>query len=302
MSDFARIFSDRSFKLTLLLTFIYLVVGFALLEFGITAYGWVFFVLLPFSLGLVIGSMPVRKWAYLGGAIAIIIFIILLLAGGLEGMVCVLMALPIIIPLVWLGVVLRKYLVKKGVMEPTDNFKSLVWPLLIILFGGPLEKWLDPHETKIVDVRTERIFPYTPEQVYDAIKSVDTLDAAKPFLIKLDLPVPEKCVLEKEAVGGIRTCYFTGGKITEKITELERGRVLKMDVVDYQLTGRKWLGFKEAIYYFEKVGTDSCRMIRITTYTSVLKPRFYWEPLEKMGIQQEHEYVFDNLEKDLRKR
>jgi len=45
--------------------------------------------------------------------------------------------------------------------------------------------------------------------------------------MQLDLPVPQKCILEEEKVGGIRTCYFEGGKIVEKITELEKGKVLK---------------------------------------------------------------------------
>ncbi|WP_400191074.1 hypothetical protein [Hymenobacter sp. B81] len=148
--------------------------------------------------------------------------------------------------------------------------------------------------------------------MYDAIKSVDTLDAAKPYLMYFDLPIPTKCVLEKETVGGLRTCYFHAGKssthdfgsgtIVERITALERGKVLKMDVVDYQLVGRNWLGFKEAIYYFDAVGRNRCKMTRVTTYTSVLTPRFYWEPLEKLGISQEHDYVFANLVKDLRQK
>ena len=163
----------------------------------------------------------------------------------------------------------------------------------------PIEKQINSGEVKIIEVKTEKIYAYTPEQVYDAIKSVDTLIAEKPFLMKFDLPIPEKCILEKEEVGGIRTCYFSGGKIIEKITELERGKVLRMDVIDYQLTGRTWLGFKEAIYYFDKVGENQCKLTRITTYTSVLNPRFYWEPLEKLGIRQEHDYVFDNLSNDL---
>jgi hypothetical protein len=82
---------------------------------------------------------------------------------------------------------------------------------------------------------------------------------------------------------------------------LEKGKVLKMDVIDYQLTGREWLGFKEAIYLFEKAGENGCKLTRITTYTSELKPRFYWEPLEKLGIEQEHDYVFENLTHDLRR-
>ena len=130
--------------------------------------------------------------------------------------------------------------------------------------------------------------------------TADTLDAEKPFLMKLDLPIPQKCILEEEKVGGLRTCYFEGGQIVEKITELEKGKILKMDVIGYQLTGRKWLGFKEAIYLFDELDNGGTKMTRITTYTSELNPRFYWRPLEKIGIEQEHEYVFSNLKKDLK--
>ena len=73
-----------------------------------------------------------------------------------------------------------------------------------------------------------------------------------------------------------------------------------MDVIKYELVGRNWLGFKEAIYYFEEIKPNQCKLTRITTYTSVLRPRFYWKPLEELGIQQEHEYVFNNLAKDLK--
>lgn len=95
---------------------------------------------------------------------------------------------------------------------------------------------------------------------------MNTLDAEKPFLMYLDLPIPTKCILEKEEIGGLRTCYFDAGNfstydfgagtITERITELERGKILKMDVIDYTLVGRNWIGFKEPIYYFEKVGDN----------------------------------------------
>ena len=106
----------------------------------------------------------------------------------------------------------------------------------------------------------------------------------------------------KGRFGGLRTCYFSSGTITERITELEKGKVLRMDVINYQLTGRKWLGFKEAAYYFKEIGEESCKLTRITTYTSALKPRIYWKPLEKIGISQEHDYVFDNLNNDLKRK
>lgn len=292
-------FPNRSFKIAIGLTLFYLGLGFAFLHFGLADYGWVFFILLPISLGIAIGAIPLRDWAYMGLATGIIIFIILLLVGGLEGMVCVLMALPIIIPLILLGVWINKYLIKKGFIKPDNNQNALLLPLLIVLFGAPFERYFYPDKVEIVEVKTERIYPFSCAQVYDAIKSVDTLVAEKSFLMRLDLPVPNKCILEKEAVGGLRTCYFSGGTITEKITELEKAKILRMDVIDYQLTGRKWLGFKEAIYYFDAVGKDSCKLTRVTSYSSVLKPRMYWEPLEKMGIEQEHAYVLESLNNDL---
>ncbi|HMR43186.1 MAG TPA: hypothetical protein PKC40_05105 [Saprospiraceae bacterium] len=301
MKKLKEILKDKSFRLTVLVTLAYFGAGFAFLHFGLADYGWVFFILLPLSLGLAIGAMPLEKWAYLGLAIGILIFITLLIVGGLEGFICVIMALPLIIILILIGILLNKYLRKKGIIKKADNLNIIIVPLIIILFGAPVEKYFNQNKTEIIEIKTERIFAYTPNQVYDAIKSVDTLIAEKPFLMKLDLPIPNKCVLEKEEVGALRTCYFSGGTITEKITELEKGKILKMDVIDYNLTGRKWLGFKEAIYYFDRLGKDSCKMTRITTYTSVLKPRIYWQPLERLGISQEHQYVFDSINKDLEK-
>ena len=197
-------------------------------------------------------------------------------------------------------------------LPPTSQLPVLALPLAVFLLAAPTEAYFTKGEPAVVLVKTQQVFAYSPLQVYDAIKAVDTLDAPKSWLMRLDLPVPTRCVLQREAVGGLRTCYFQGGKlsnrdfgggtITEQITALQKGRLLEMKVIDYNLVGRKWLGFREASYYFDKVGTDSCRLTRLTTYTSVLRPRAYWQPLEVLGIRQEHEYVFANLARDLHNR
>lgn len=296
------ILKDRSFKLSILLSLLFLGIGFAFLHFELIAYGWFFFIVLPIVLGISIGALPHKNWAIYGLLTGLLIFLVLLLAGELEGFICVLMALPILIPLLFLGYIISHLFKRYKLLKANDNLKILVLPFFLFLFGGPLEKSLSDNNKQIIEVRSEILLPYSSMQVYDAIKSVDTLDAEKPFLMKIDLPIPQKCILEKEAVGALRTCYFEGGKIVERITALEKGKLLKMDVIDYELTGRKWLGFKEAIYLFEEVAPGKCKMTRITTYTSELNPRAYWQPLEKIGIEQEHEYVFNNLKKDLERK
>ncbi len=284
-------------------TFLFLTLGFVMLHYDLVGYGFTFFAFLPFLLGYLLGNELLKKWSLVGIVLTFILFIALLLAGGLEGMVCVLMALPPILISFAIGSLIRHLFrgLRKKKEEADENLlKSSVLPFLIFAFLGIFEKWWRHDPQQYVEVRSEITLPYTPLQVYEAIKSVDTLIAEKPWLMQLDLPVPRKCVLGEEKVGGLRTCYFDGGQIVERITELEPGRVIDMDVIDYQLTGRKWLGFKKAKYLFTALPDGGCQMARITGYTSVLYPRFYWEPLERMGIEQEHGYVFGNLERDLK--
>jgi hypothetical protein len=296
------ILKDRSFRLSIILTLIFLGTGFIFLHFGMTGYGWVFFVLLPVVLGISIGALPSKPMAYLGLVIAIIVLLVGLVTMGLEGIVCVIMILPIVLPLIFIVSIIIHLLKRYDEIKKFDNVPVLILPLLIFIMGVPIEKQLTQEKKTVIEVKSEIFFNYSNTKVYDAIKSVDTLVAKKPFLMKLDLPVPQKCVLEKEEVGSLRTCYFSGGRIIERITALEKGKLLKMEVIKYELTGRKWLGFKEAIYLFDSLGINRCKMTRITTYTSELKPRLYWQPLEQMGIEQEHEYVFANLTNDLKRK
>ena len=306
----SAILKDKSFQLSIILTTIFIGTGIAFLFFGLVDYSWILFGLLPIVLGIAIGTMKVRKYALFGAIITTILLLIAIYIPGLSGVICIVMAIGLVVPFIFLGYVIARLVKRYRLVKETNRLPVLLLPIIPFLIAAPTEHFLKRDKETIIEVRTEKVFNYTPDEVYDAIKSVDTLDAQKPLLLKLDLPIPTKCVLEKEEVGALRTCYFKagrlsnadfgGGTITDRVTELKRGKILKMDVIEYNLIGRKWLGFKEAIYYFEATKNNGCKLTRITTYTSVLTPRFYWEPMEKLGVRQEHDYVFNNLEKDLK--
>lgn len=304
----SRLWNDRSFRWAILLTLGFFSTGIICLLLGYAEFNLALFILLPIVLGISIGALPNRRWALIGAGMATIVFMVGLLTLGLSGLICVVMALPLIIPFIFLGSVIL-HLVQRYYAIRSDSLPLLAIPLLVFLVVAPIDRFLGPMKVEVIEVTSERFYDHPPVAVYDAIKSVDTIVVDKPYLMRFDLPVPTHCVLEKEEVGGVRTCYFNGGnfsrgdfgggRIVERITELERGRIIRMDITDYDLIGRKWLGFNEATYYFNGTANGGCVLTRTTSYTSNLQPRWYWKPLEQLGIEQEHDYVLRNLEKDL---
>lgn len=283
------------FLTSTLLTIGLLGFGTILLHFEFITFGFAYFIVLPLVAGYIAGGYR-RDIGLLGLFTGVLILSLILYLANVEGIVCMLMAFPLMILALFVGLYIRLGIDQKRKRKSDKNrIQSSIMPLLVFLGFAFGERQLLENNPSFEEVQTEMILPYTPTTVYDAIKEFDTLDTKKSWLMKLDLPVPQKCILENESVGSKRICYFEGGKIIQEIKEMERGKIMRMDVIDYQLTGRKWLGFTEAVYAFDSLKNGGTRISRISVYSSQLKPRWYWRNLEKMGIEQEHDYVFRQL-------
>lgn len=280
-----------------------LLLGFLLLHFGLVDYGNTFFVVFPLAVGFSIGTHPTP--AQRGGllvALIALIFFGFLLAGQLEGLVCVAMALPIFLISMLCGYFALRFWRKHK--EPRDKPRDIsdhlvnsFSPLFVLLLLNPVEQSLLP-EPEVVEIETSVLLPYAPAIVFDQVKAMDKLDAEKPWGIWLGLPAPYRCILEADTIGAKRHCLFNNGSIIAEITRYEKGKVLEMDVVDYNLTGREWFRFVDATYTFQQEGSQT-RITRTSSYRSVLQPRFYWEPMEKWGIEQEHQFVLASLRKNI---
>ena len=84
-----KILKDKSFRLSIILTTIFIGTGIAFLFLGLVDYSWILFTLLPIVLGVAIGSMKVRKYALLGAIITTIILLIGIYIPGLSGVICI---------------------------------------------------------------------------------------------------------------------------------------------------------------------------------------------------------------------
>jgi hypothetical protein len=280
-------------------TFLLCTLGFTLFHFELVGLGYTFFIVVPLCIGYSLGIK--LDWGIslvIAVMIGLTLFFFLLLTAGFEGLVCVIMLLPIFIPVVLIGILIGYNLRKRSLKTDKKNIiKISLYPLIVLLFSGGIEHFFS-NKFENAKIESTIYLPYEASTVYDFIKSVDTLAGKRSLLMNLGLSVPQKCVLEKEEVGAKRTCYFENGTIEEKVTDIKRGEYIKMKVTNYDLPGFKWLKFDDAIYLFDQKG-DSTKLTRITTYQSQLKPRIYWEFWERQAIEAQHEYVLNDLKRRL---
>nr|MBP7514803.1 SRPBCC family protein [Flavobacteriales bacterium] len=233
-------------------------------------------------------------------AVGLFIFLVLAVAFGLEGFVCVFMAMPLLLFALFLGAIIGYFCNRTIWRERIEHEKKVlvvVFPLLLLLGADRLSS-LGEEERPNTTITSTITLPQEAQRVFMALQSMDTLDAERPWLLEIGLPVPYKCVLEGERVGAKRHCLFRNGHITAEITRYEPGELLSMSVTEYDLTGRHWFHFGDAAYTFEEM-PQGTRVTRTSSYRSELGPRWYWGPLERMGIEQEHEFVLRSLKKNL---
>lgn len=289
--------SKKSFYISWIIGLTFSILAVVFLLIGWTGYGLSLFCILPIALGISSGILPDRKWALYGLFVALGIFLLLLVTGGVEGFVCILMAIPILVPFVFLGYLIAavfRHFSKKN--KDTIN-ASIFYPFAFFILGSFIEMLMGNPKVREATT-TSVVLAATPAEVYRNIIHVDTVDVETNFMHTLGLPVPRKCILTEEKIGGKRICVFEEGEIVETIKDLKQNELLKMDVSASDMLGMRWLKFDEDIYKIEKTASGT-RITRTTTYYSELKPRFYWKMIEDLTIGSEQEFVFRNLQTDL---
>lgn len=87
-------------------------------------------------LGLSIGALTSKRLAYAGLVFTVIVFLIGLVTLGLEGYICVLMTLPIVLPFMFLESIITHLIKRYDKLKITDKAPVLFLPLFIFLFGS----------------------------------------------------------------------------------------------------------------------------------------------------------------------
>lgn len=275
--------------------------GFRLVNDRGGSMGMVLFFFLPFITGLATAIVTQGKeliFASLGiGALACTAWLIFT---GMEGGVCVLMSTPLIVCSLGLGalvgILLRQYLLSIGAKHLVLLLTVGVLPFFLIA----ARKIEEPsRRTPRAETITNTFVTNAPrELVWNQLKTFDRIEGTKGLLMRIGLPVPVSCSMSGEGVGATRTCYFEQGHIAERVTEWNPPSSMRLEITEFDVPGRPWLSFQGASY---ELTTENGRTVltRKTTIVSRLSPAWYWQPLEKIGVETEHEYLFEEVKKKI---
>ena len=273
--------------------------GFFLVNDRTGGMGMVLFVLLPFATGfataMVVEGKKLVTASLLVGAI---ICTAILLLTRMEGWVCLLMSTPLIaIGLAVgavIGVVVREMFDRSG----NRSFMSMLILVAVpfLLMGANKAEEQSRRTPRAETIANKLVVDAPREVVWEQLKTFDQIKGSKGLLMRIGLPVPVSCTMSGEGVGATRTCYFEEGHIAEKVTEWNPPSSMKFEIMEFDVPGRPWLSFQDASYELTQDGARTT-ITRKTTIVSRLSPVWYWRRMEKIGVETEHEYLFEEVKR-----
>lgn len=197
-------------------------------------YGWGLFIGTPFFLGfssvLLHGLHRPRRLAECLGVSCMAIFITggILLAVALEGVICLLMALPIALVASLLGGLLGYFLQRSWWLQQTNPRLAFTLPLLVMAaMIIENQQNTEPPLTRIV---TSVEINAPPERVWPLVIAFSEIPAPREWIFKSGIAYPTHARIEGTGVGAIRYCEFSTGSFVEPITVWYEPNVLAFSV------------------------------------------------------------------------
>jgi hypothetical protein len=236
-----------------------------------------------------------RKAVGISALISLFGSLLLLIAVGKEGPLCALMAFPLLLVCILVGVLIGAGL--RMAIKPRRSGNTITGMFIVagplLIFGGKqVERPMLDH-ARVELISNSVHVADTREHVWTHIQSIDSVRGSKPWLMHVGLPVPQRCTLEKTAEGARRTCYFDKGYIEETVTTWDPPHHMGLRIDRTHMPGRHWLGFEHADYWLQAEGNGT-RLTRTTSVSSRLYPAWYWRPLERWGVDSEHRYILED--------
>lgn len=279
----------------------------------LSSYGLGIFLFTPIVCGAIAAFVyNFRKPRDFGGTILVSLLTGVLtlgsfLATGFEGLICLAMAVPIVLPLYTLGGILGYFLAAALNRRFFPNSLMLCCVLLVPLFMG-FEASHDA-QPQLRSTRTSVIIHAPAHLVWEEIIAFSPIPEPEEWIFKTGIAYPIDARIEGQGVGAIRFCNFSTGTFVEPITHWEENVRLAFDVVEQPIPMMEISPFDHIHPPHLDWAVQSVRgefrllpyedgtleLVGTTYYTTVMRPAPYWSWIIDHIIHRIHLRVLNHI-------
>jgi uncharacterized membrane protein YhaH (DUF805 family) len=294
--------------LTTLIGLLFTLVGTVVLQ----EYGWSLFVALPFCLGM----LSVLLYSYHGqrsreaclgvSLLPIGILGIVLVAVAMEGVVCLIMALPLGLPLAALGGRLG-YTIQANHWRATSP--AMLWVVVLFVPGLYGVERIAPQEPRVFIVRTSIDVKASPERVWQHVVAFSEIPPPREMLFRAGISYPIRAEISGHGPGAVRRCVFSSGAFVEPIEVWDEPRLLRFGVTANpppldELTPYGHIdaphlhGFfaaEEGQFLLVPLPAGGTRLEGMTRYRHTMWPEAYWRLWSDHIIHDIHLRVLEHI-------
>jgi hypothetical protein len=271
------------------------------------AYNGLLFMLTPFLIGVGaawIPQTPSCTRSAASGAFATVISCLVFLLIGAEGLLCLIMAVPIAVPIGTVGGALGGLLRARWSRPPVITLVVLgaLLPLGISWRGAP------PHPSTPTAITTAIDIPASPQAVWDALVAFPPITARPTGILAWGIAYPTHAVLREADGHRIRECHFTTGPFIEPITTWDPPRLMAFDVAAQPDPMRElspWdihpphldtvLRSHRGALLLEPLPGGGTRLSGTTWYTLGVEPAWYWRWWTEPILHAVHRRVLEHV-------
>jgi uncharacterized membrane protein YhaH (DUF805 family) len=280
--------------------------------YGLGSYGLALFFVTPFAMGASSAAVYNREHTRSVGSTLIIAIGGVLLTGsalllfGIEGIVCLAMAMPIAILIATLGALVGRAVVTG---DPEGRVGTSAFMLMVAPSFAFAESRLAVPTPREVTTAIEIDAP--PEAVWPHVLGFTDLDEPPDWFFRLGIAYPKRARITGSGVGAVRHCEFSTGSFVEPITDWSPPRRLAFDVVAQPPSMTEWSpygairsphlqGYMSSTGgAFALVGLPGgrTRLEGTTHYTLAIYPELYWAPYAEALVHAIHLRVLRHIKK-----
>ena len=278
-------------------------------------YGVGLLIALPFCLGflsvLIYNSDGTKSALQCMGVAALSVVIpgIALLAFAMEGIVCLLMALPLALPLA-----LTDGAIAWAIQDGLGARQSTVAILILLILYPPAVMYAEyvvAPEPPLLTVRSTVDIDAPPETVWRHVVSFADLPEPTEWIFHTGIAYPIRARIEGRGTGAIRTCEFSTGPFVEPIQVWDEPRLLQFAVTQNPAPMEEWTPYKnvhpkhldnflvsrKGQFLLLPLPGGRTRLEGTTWYTHNLWPAAYWQVWSDFIIHRIHERVLVHIKK-----